>query len=163
MRKLFLIGICHHRKMHGNTENLVIPNGNTEFPKFLYLENSGIPNSRKTPIPKLQYSRKKKNREWPLPKWHWVNSSVIEVFYWENDKCEINQFLSVVQTANNFILADHFICGILQYFAEERRQNTISHRLISGRCEIMCVSTFKISHARLIEKLPLFQVCGSIK
>ena len=25
--------------MHGNTENLVIPNGNTEFPKFLIPEN----------------------------------------------------------------------------------------------------------------------------
>ena len=53
--------------MHGNTENLVIPNGNTEFPKFLYPENSGIPNSRKIPIPELQYSRRKKIREWPLP------------------------------------------------------------------------------------------------
>ena len=52
---------------HGNTENLVIPNGNTEFPKFLYPETSGIPNSRKIPIPELQYSRRKKIREWPLP------------------------------------------------------------------------------------------------
>ena len=53
--------------MHGNTENLVIPNGNTEVLKFLYPENSGILNSRKIPIPELQYSRREKIREWPLP------------------------------------------------------------------------------------------------
>ena len=56
--------------MHGNTENLVIPNGNTEFPKFLYPENSGILNSQKIPIPELQYSRRKKNRDRPLPSFH---------------------------------------------------------------------------------------------
>ena len=53
--------------MHRNTENLVIPNGNTKIPKFLYPENSGIPNSRKIPIPELQYYRRKKIWEWPLP------------------------------------------------------------------------------------------------
>ena len=52
--------------IHGNTENLLIPNGNTEFPKFLYPENSGILNSRKIPIPELQYSRRQIIREWPL-------------------------------------------------------------------------------------------------
>ena len=50
--------------MQGNTENLVIQNGNTEF---LYPENSGIPNSQNIPIPELQYSRRKIIREWPLP------------------------------------------------------------------------------------------------
>ena len=63
----FLKKILDFFWMHGNTENLVILNGNTEFPKFLYPENSGIPNSQNIPIPELQYSRRKIIREWPLP------------------------------------------------------------------------------------------------
>ena len=63
----FLKKILDFFWMHGNTENLVILNWNTEFPKFLYPENSGIPNSQNIPIPELQYSRRKIIREWPLP------------------------------------------------------------------------------------------------
>ena len=38
-----------------------------EFPKILFPDFLGIPNSRKCSIPELQDSRSKKIREWPLP------------------------------------------------------------------------------------------------
>ena len=49
----------------------------------MYPKNSVIPNSRKISIPKLQYYRRKKIREWPLPSpynpiWQW---SKLSMFY----------------------------------------------------------------------------------
>ena len=38
----------------GNPENSVIPNGNTEFPKILFPDFSGIPNFRKCSIPEVK-------------------------------------------------------------------------------------------------------------
>ena len=47
------LGIFWIYQKFGNPENSVIPNGNTEFPKIIFPDFLGIPNSQKISIPEL--------------------------------------------------------------------------------------------------------------